>query len=137
MVSVKEAGLPPGRLRIPLASSNDVVHTVSAKLSPPMKRFFQLLAKEIGRDGEEHTIARQTLSINYCPFQSPSWKTLAHAEQSRAFCAELWDGLLLHIAPSAVLVLGLVAQTEFSRALLRARWTMAGPGKKPVQVFAT
>jgi hypothetical protein len=123
LVAVKEAGLPPTRLRVHLESDKDTVHTVSAKLAKPMKCFYQLLATALGREGQESEIARSTLQINYCPFQSPSWKTLAFADQAKTFCKSLWDDILAEIAPSAVLVLGIAAQKEIARALYRASWT--------------
>lgn len=73
-------------------------------LQKQVKLFFELLAKSpLGKNRSSTQLMDETLTSNFCPFRSPSWKVLPRREEAVSFSTQFWTELLPQTKPRVIL----------------------------------
>jgi hypothetical protein len=74
------------------------------------------LARKLGESSPTQ-LMDETLAVNFCPFRSRSWETLASPVQSIAFSRAQWRSLLDVARPAAIVCLGDLAARHVGAVL--------------------
>lgn len=74
-------------------------------LQTQIRLLYNGLADRLGHDQPE-TLMDKSLAINFCPFRSPSWATLHSPKCSVQFSRALWQQILQHVRPAALICIG-------------------------------
>jgi len=75
-------------------------------LQEQVRILFQGLADRLGAGRHWTDMLDRTLTSNFCPFRSQSWRKLANPRQSKRFSSELWSEALPYLAPRLVIFCG-------------------------------
>jgi hypothetical protein len=77
------------------------------RLQNQVKKFFELLAGEfLGCDRLGEGLLSKTLTTNFCPFRSPTWRQLPRRAEAIVFSKKLWNQLLSEVTPRVILCMG-------------------------------
>ena len=78
-------------------------------LQSQVLRFFEVLAaSSLGRGATARELLNATLTTNFCPFVSPTWKDLPNRAKAVAFSNRLWSDLLGQTSPKVIICMGRV-----------------------------
>lgn len=98
-----------------------------ARLQQQVRSFFALLSERFrGHATEGDALLSQTLTTNFCPFRSPTWRELPRRPEAISFSQGLWTGLLSDIAPRVVLCMGALPYRYLQDILGRQAATIDG-----------
>lgn len=87
-------------------------------LRSQVKEFFDALASALkGSRLSGEGLLNNTLTANFCPFASDTWRTFPKGARQRAvdLSRDLWRPLLRHIHPKVVICMGRLPLREFIR----------------------
>lgn len=77
------------------------------RLQQQVRSFFGVLAERFkGQAADGDAMLSQTLTMNFCPFRSPTWQALPRRPEAIAFSQCLWTDLLADVTPRVVLCMG-------------------------------
>ena len=103
-----------------------------ARLQQQVRSFFGLLADRfLANATQGDALLGQTLTTNFCPFRSPTWRQLPRRPEAVSFSQDLWTGLLSDIAPSVVLCMGALPYRYLHNILRRQANTMEDERRFP------
>lgn len=103
-----------------------------ARLQHQVRSFFRLLSDRfLGHATQGDALLSQTLTMNFCPFRSPTWRELPRRPEAISFSQGLWTGLLSEITPRVVLCLGALPYRYLEDILRRQAETIDGERRFP------
>jgi hypothetical protein len=83
-----------------------------------VKKFFDRLAYALDKGPlSGKRLLNETLTANFCPFNSDTWRTFPKAERRRAISLsrELWGRILRRLSPRVIICMGGIPYREFRR----------------------
>jgi hypothetical protein len=86
------------------------------RLRNQVKQFFDELAGALQTkrlSGE--ALLNETLTANFCPFSSPTWRTLPERRKALHLSRELWRRILRQLSPRVIVCMGGIPYREFRR----------------------
>lgn len=97
------------------------------RLQNQVKAFFDVLAGTfVGGPGQGTALLNETLTTNFCPFRSPTWRQLPRQAEAIVFSSNLWNQLLSEITPRVILCMG-ATPYPFLQDALRRQATVSVP----------
>jgi hypothetical protein len=103
-----------------------------ARLQQQVRSFFSLLSDRfLGHATQGDALLGQTLTTNFCPFRSPTWRELSRRPEAISFSQGLWTDLLSDITPRVVLCMGALPCRYLQDILRRQAETIDGERRFP------
>jgi hypothetical protein len=97
------------------------------RLQQQVRSFFGLLSDRfLGHATQGDALLGQTLTTNFCPFRSPTWRELPRRTEAISFSQVLWTDLLCDITPRVVLCMGALPYRHLQDILRRQAETIEG-----------
>ena len=103
-------------------------------LQNQVRLLFDLLETQFqGRRGDGESLLSETMTSNFCPFRSPTWRQLPRQSEAIAFSASLWHAILTQVSPRVIICMGTIAypfirETLFLLANSKGRVTLLPTG---------
>jgi hypothetical protein len=79
--------------------------------------FYRLISSALP-GSDPNTLMNQTLSANFCPFRSSSWKKLHRKDDSVRFAQRLWSRIFEFVRPDLIITLGSQATRQIDALLM-------------------
>jgi hypothetical protein len=105
-----------------------------APLQKQIRKLFEAIAAEIGREGKGDKLLKQSLAACYIPFRSPSLNDLPNRKAAKDFANKLWRDLFTKLDPLLIVTIDRITTKAIKKILKEKLKCPAIPYKKPLKV---